>query len=447
MEIGYLRSLDRCCGVPLCALLTMVHRVCRLCVPWRLPESPRAFLFIKLFGLGSMVLTLPCVAAVRRRFPEAALFYLTFRDNGELLEMTGLVPPEGIVTIRTDSCRALLGSAVSAWRVLSRRRVDVVVDFEFFSRFTALFGRMLRPRWLIGFSTRGAKGMWRGAFLDSPVCYNHMLHASRAFFSLLRPLGVEPGEYRADLPALPASDPDSRRKSPGPSGRLPPAGPDTSTRWIVVNPWSSRLLPQRDWPVEHVIRLIARLLKELPEHGFALVGTGDQTSTAEAVLRPFRAASGAPRVVNLVGRTSLGDLVAVLRRADVLVTVDSGPAHLASLTRTPTVVLFGPETAQLYRPLGEQATTLSLDLDCRPCVHAYNGKRCRCRDNLCMQGIDPETVCDAVRERLATATRDRCGPAPAVICGQDRCRHAPPGAPAPPETPLPSSPSPGRDGL
>ena len=80
---------------------------------------------------------------------------------------------------------------------------------------------------------------------------------------------------------------------------------------------------------------------------------------------------------------------------------DGGPAHFAGLVRLPSVVLFGPETPALYRPLSPDATVLYRALPCSPCVHVFNAKKSRCPRAMCLEAIEVNEVLGAVREKLA----------------------------------------------
>src|SRR5262249_52966593 len=102
------------------------------------------------------------------------------------------------------------------------------------------------------------------------------------------------------------------------------------------------------------------------------------------------------RCLNLAGRTTLRQLLALYCLADVLVTNDSGPAHFASLTRIDVVVLFGPETPRLFAPRSPRTHALWASLACSPCINAFNNRLSSCRDNACMQAITVEQVFDRV---------------------------------------------------
>ena len=100
---------------------------------------------------------------------------------------------------------------------------------------------------------------------------------------------------------------------------------------------------------------------------------------------------------NYCGETkSLKELVQIYNQASVLVTADSGPAHIAALANLPVVVLFGPEAAIRFRPLAENVDVITSNLHCSPCLSAYNHRNSSCINNLCMQNITVEQVYEKV---------------------------------------------------
>jgi len=82
-----------------------------------------------------------------------------------------------------------------------------------------------------------------------------------------------------------------------------------------------------------------------------------------------------------------------------MVTNDSGPGHFAAVTDMPTFVIFGPETPALYGSLGK-TTPIFAGLACSPCVSASNHRKTACKDNVCLQVIQPLQVFKAVLPNL-----------------------------------------------
>ena len=134
------------------------------------------------------------------------------------------------------------------------------------------------------------------------------------------------------------------------------------------------------------------LLQKYPELGFLIVGGPDDKEYSDALSRDLGVDGSLERVVNLAGRTSIRDLIDIFNFSDLFITNDSGPAHLASLTKVPGIVLFGPETPDLYLPIGGRATGFYSGLDCQPCITVFNGKRSHCADNICLKRITAQDI-------------------------------------------------------
>jgi ADP-heptose:LPS heptosyltransferase len=401
MRINTLRFLDYWVGRLLCVVLTGLYCLKKLFVRKPPLESPKKVLLIKLFGIGSVVLAIPAIRALKKKCPEADLFFLTFKGNEEVLTLTDMIPPENIFTIRKSSFHAMAADTVRVLLSLWKERLDVSVDMEFFSRFVAIFSFFTRARYRIGFFGFHAEGLKRGSFIDYQINYNHTLHTSRLFMTLLKPLGVDQEDYDPQLPLV-AARPDHRRSVEELLKRENAKCPvDALVQWIIVNPNSSDLVELRKWPKEHYGALVDRLLLRHDAMGVVLIGSGAERSFTEEVLRAVSAPDKESRVVNLAGRTSLGGLLGIFHFGSVFISNDSGPAHLASLTGIPSIVLFGPETPALYSPLGPKTQCVYLGLDCQPCITIYNGKHSHCDSNICLQRVLPETVLELVESRLA----------------------------------------------
>jgi ADP-heptose:LPS heptosyltransferase len=176
---------------------------------------------------------------------------------------------------------------------------------------------------------------------------------------------------------------------------------DTSRlRLMLVNPNASKNLPQRRWMPERYLELIQRVLAAHGDMLILIMGASNERAEAEKLA----AQCASDRCIALAGSTTVTDLRAFYSLAIVMVTNDSGPAHFAAASGLPTIVLFGPETPDLYRPLGN-ATVIYAGLACSPCVNASNHRKSACTDNVCMRAISVEQVFRAVNAVLAANSR------------------------------------------
>jgi ADP-heptose:LPS heptosyltransferase len=408
ISVDAMRRIDRLAGVPLCFLATLVLRLADLLR--RRPLRPiRRILFIELSEMGSTILADPALRKARDR-AGAELYFVIFAQNADSLAFTGTIERRNVFTIRSGSLWGLALDTLAFLWWTRRNGIDTVVDLELFSRFTGLLTGLCGADRRAGFYRFHNEGLYRGEMLTHRVAYNPHIHISKNFIALVDALLSETptvpysktiiGDDELTISAQPVS-PATREAVRAQIAAL--AGPRdlSGRRLVLVNPNASNMLPQRRWMPDRYAELIRRILAA---HDDALVLiTGAPSERTEADALAARCASD--RCVAFAGHTKLTDLPALYAMAEVMISNDSGPAHFAAACGLPTIVLFGPETPNLYRPLGT-ATAIYAGLACSPCVSASNHRKSACTDNVCMQAIAVDQVFKAVDAALAARVRE-----------------------------------------
>jgi len=385
-----IRLLDYWFGLPACALLTGVRRLQR-----ERRVTPRRITFVKFIEQGATVLAQDAIRRATARVGRDNIFFCVFESNRAILDVLEVVP-EANVRIRDQHLATFLFDFIRALLTMRSRRVDTVIDMEFFSRASAIFA------FLSGASTRSGLHRftgelpYRGDLMTHRVQYNPHLHVSLQYAVLVEaafgdtldePLLKVPVAQIGDGPAngerfVPQAGEQARMRSlVGTDGPL-----------ILLNPNASDLLPLRKWDGAKFAALARRLLDAFPLARIVITGAPAERDGAANLCR----AVASPRVISAAGRTSLRELLTLYTLADVLVTNDSGPAHFASLTPLHTIVLFGPETPLLFGSRSAATTIIWKQLACSPCVSVFNHRLSPCRNNLCMQLITVDEVFDAV---------------------------------------------------
>jgi len=115
------------------------------------------------------------------------------------------------------------------------------------------------------------------------------------------------------------------------------------------------------WPAESYAELADKLIDA--GMNVALIGSPAETDVSRQVCVLAKR-----QPIVLTGKTSVAEVVAVIRIADVLVTNDTGPAHIGAALRTPTLVIFGPTNPLTTYPLSAQAEVIRHPPDCAPCM-------------------------------------------------------------------------------
>jgi ADP-heptose:LPS heptosyltransferase len=171
---------------------------------------------------------------------------------------------------------------------------------------------------------------------------------------------------------------------------------------VLINPNASELLIQRRWPPHNYVRLMKKILEYCPSA--VILITGDPREREEA--QQLKDQVQMERCINFAGKVKFAQLPALYSVSEFMITNDSGPGHFAAVTDMPTFVIFGPETPALYGSLGN-STPIYAGLACSPCVSASNHRKTACKDNVCLQVINPEHVLKTINPNLERINAQR----------------------------------------
>lgn len=399
-----IKRIDSLFGNVLCALLTLHRRVVDGAFPRRpAAVAPKKILFLKLIEQGATVLAAPALRAAVARVGRENVFFWVFVENRAIVDILDLIPRENVLELRHKNLFVFAADVLRGLRRIRAAGIDTVVDMEFMARAPAILAYLTGATWRVGLHRFTAEGPYRGDLMTHRVQYNPYLHTSRAYSLLVEALGENPD----DLPLVKIPS----RRSEETRHRFVPAAEETARvlalaggpgKIVVLNPNTGDLLPLRMWPTQRFIDLGQRILAAHPEIRLVLTGAPSEREGAEGVARRI----GTPdRVRSVAGKTTLRDVLVLYTLAEVLVTNDSGPGHFASMTDIHNIVLFGPETPQLFGPLGENRHVLWAGLACSPCVNPYNHRFSPCQNNVCMQSITVDQVFAEVEAALSTPVK------------------------------------------
>jgi len=418
-----MRAIDRRVGVPICLLLSAVEGIKGILAGAKrgAPPSRPRILFLELSEMGSMVLARPTFERAKEMFPDGELFFLTFLQNRVCIDVLDVIPRENVLTIRNDTLLTFVGDLLTVFRKLRRLRIEIVVDLELFSRFTSILSYLCGASQRVGFHGHYSEGLYRGNFQTHKVSYNPYQHMSLNFLSLLEALRRPAGEFplpKTCLRDVTLEVPRFRPDKPLEEAvwrRLKNVNAHVEGRksLVVFNPNAGSLLPIRAWPRDNYVELGRRLLQE--EGLFiVIIGLEEAVPDAETICESLRN----PRCMNLTQDFTLEEVITLFSVSDVLVTNDSGPAQFAALSPIDIVVLFGPETPELYTPLSMRCRPVYARLACSPCLSAFNHRTTSCGDNRCLQVITVDEVYEAVMASLTHST-GAVGPGVRLVEGSE----------------------------
>ncbi len=370
MNLGFAKVLDRVAGSLLGHAIATGDAIVETIRAPTPVEHVRRLLVIKFWGLGNWALLRPVVRDLRARYPGARLTIATLDTNRRLVQDLAddllLVRADSGITIARDLGRAVL------W--LRRRRHDLALDFEQFSRTGALLARCGGVAQRMGFRS-GSAG--RDRLYTVTVPFRRDDHVTRSFRDLAEAGGLAKGAY---VPGGLRVDDEARASA---------ARWTTGRPFVVLHPGSGDNFPGRRWSESGFVAVG----RTAAAHGHRVFVTGGRQET-ELAQRVADAIGDF--AASLAGRLGIDQLVALLDDATALVSNDTGPVHIASQLGTPVLAFFGPNTPVLYGPLSEGSQSFFRDLPCSPCLRNSNYRSSRCRIFTCMASIPTGEVAAAL---------------------------------------------------
>src|SRR5579863_2085319 len=280
-------------------------------------ENVKAIVVAKLIGMGSILQSVPLLKALKRRYPNAALIFVTLRSNEELLRRLSCV--DEILVLDDRSALSMASTTIRTIASLVRRRADLYFDLEVYSGFASLLALWAVTRNRFGFYRHSAA--FKKGIYTHLVYFNTRMPVRQLYLQLGRMAGVPAGESELTGPILVRDEERSavyRMLAENPGWR--PAEP-----YIVVNPNASDLLLERRWPVGHVTEAIERLVQRGRQ--IVLIGAPAEAAFVRSLFEQLTPEVQF-RVVNTAGRVSLGELLALLEGATCVLTNDTGPMHM-----------------------------------------------------------------------------------------------------------------------
>jgi lipopolysaccharide heptosyltransferase I len=336
--------------------------------PLSFPSPPERILIIKPSAIGDIVHALPVLNLVRKKWPAAKISWLVTTSCAGLLD--GHPQLDEVILFNRKRFAHTWRSptaALALWkfaRGLRSRKFDLVIDLQ----------GLLRSGWLsweaqapvrIGPNHAREFG-W--IFYTDRVPVSWEWHAVERYLAIATALGCgsEPVEFHfaindEDRASVAAMIPDGKRFAvllPG-------------TNW-----------PTKNWPIEHFAACVDPLKSRFGLDTVIAGGPGDAALAAQIA------------GLNLCGKTSLRQLVALLERADLVIANDSGPMHIAAALGKPLVSPYGPTNPDRTGPFRRMDAVIRVDIPCSPC---YSRK---CSHQSCLKWLSVESVMAHAAEQL-----------------------------------------------
>ncbi len=368
-----------------------------------LPDNMGGTIIVSKFsGWGSLVTIIPLLDAIKNRFPQSSIILLTHKKNEEFTKILPQVTKT--ILFSKPGLANFLKSPFSFWkkiRILRLEKPRLFIDLQIHTHQSLSMLLSLLSGASIRVGLKSSPNRARDRFLTHSIYFNRHQPLYAVFRQVGNLLELGPLPHSPKIPIIFSSKEQDRVLE-----KLDL--PDPQKRLIVINPNASRLSHERRWPRTHFIKLIEGFLRKFPETNVVFPGGPGEYQYNEPILESFSDSGYTMR--NVAGQLTLQETAALLKKASLFLTNDSGPLHLALALGTPTVAMFGPTHPDLilYRPNPPKSIFLYEPIYCSPCLHHTPTPPCA-GDNKCIQAITPESVLFAM-ESLLTGPKKDPGP-------------------------------------
>lgn len=325
-------------------------------------------LIVKIGAIGDVVMCLPLVAHIRKKHPGARITWLCgsqvapmlrqFPDIDEVLEVDEK-------SLMTGSPFARISTILSVWKKLGFRNFDQTLYFYY----SNLYKLLLLP----------ASSKRTDRFERNPAKRQNPIPGRHHSWDYIQTFENSDGPFQFDL-----SYPTFSYQNTGFENLH--SRQNTGKKRIALSCGGAKNLLRDDdlrrWPVNRY-RELALLLTQ---NGYELILTGAPSDLW--VLEHFEGIE----YQNFIGKAGLNDFILLLKTADLLITHDSGPLHLADLANCPVLGLFGPTIPHEKASLQTRSAWIwgGENLHCRPCYDGRNYSVCSSND--CLKQVSAQTV-------------------------------------------------------
>ncbi len=372
--MAFVKLLDKYIGIPICYLLWPLTKIMAR-------NKGKNILIVKMWGMGDAVIILPVVNFLKKRMPDRKIIALATRETADVFKHEAI---DEVVIFNDKVGPSLPLDSLKTIHELSKKNIGTILDFEQFTRISAIFSFLSGAAMRVGY-----KGLGKDRLYTHRVPFNSDVHASESFSDITGILGVK--EKITELERLTIS-----REDRAIAAKFIRENNLGKKKVIGIHPGSGPTAISRRWDPDKFSRL-ADMLAKL---GYSIVisGTKSESEVIGAVSNHMK-----ERKV-LATSLTIKQFCALIENFELFVSNDTGPMHLAAAMGTPTLGLMGVNTPTRYAPLGKKNRYIYKNFPCSPCVNVHRGivpMVCPLYENAkCMEAISVINAFTVAKEML-----------------------------------------------
>lgn len=325
---------------------------------------PKKILIVNPLNIGDVVLTGPMVRALKKEYPNASIDLMVTPITEKIAKC--LPDIDQVLVYDKAGKHRRLKDILELRAQMHSRHYDLAITIHVSTR-SAISTWLSGAKFRIGLNSQGGSLFLTHA-IDERTLFGHR---AEQLIQLLQPLGISGNYTKLALQVEPKILERVKQKLAL-----------TFERPIVlVCPFGN--WPQKIWLEDRYRELLPQLAQKAEVF---LIGDRKVLPGLEAI---NSIAGGVAKI--WAGDLDLIELVGLIKLATLMLTIDTGPLHIADAVGTPVVSLFGPTEPSCWGPRNENSVVISRDLSCKPCL-----QRPLCKDNQCMKQISAQEVFEKV---------------------------------------------------
>jgi len=292
-------------------------------------QEPKYLCILRLSAIGDVIHILPIIYTLKKVWPKIRITWIIGKLEFQLVKT--LPDIEFIVFDKSKGWRAFLDLR----QQLKGRRFDVLLMMQAALR-ASLASVFISAQYKLGFDGQRAID-YQWLFSNQKISGDNRVHVLDSFFQFLEALGIEQKNYTWDLPI----EADDQHYADEMIANAPS---------VIINPCSSaRKNNWRNWSLERY----AEISDYLHDRGLRVLITGGPSKTEiEFCQSIVDHCQSSPQ--NLAGKTTLAQLLALIKHSKFIIAPDTGPAHMATIVDTPVIALFASSNPKRSGPYKSQ---------------------------------------------------------------------------------------------
>lgn len=369
MDLQIIKYIDRYVGIFLCNFLGFFYSKQDPFI-----NNPKKILIMKFSGFGNIVLALPTIRAIKKKYPCAEIVFLTHTINKSIIEEDPSI--NRIITFDIENTFSTFFNILSLFSKIKKENFDLIIDLEQFSRFSSLISFFSKSKIKVGFKT---EGQGREKLYDLGVNYNNFQHTSKTFADMGKSIGANINEKNTKIHL-------TKKDKQKIDSLLIQNKLNKKDILVGIHPGCGLNNPKRKWQKEKFAQLADFLIEKYDYKIFFTGGNREKRLIKE--IQSFMK----NKSLDFSNSTNLRELSELISKCKFFVSNDTGPLHIASAMNIPVISFFGPNIPLLYGPLGKNNLTFYKKLPCSPCTTNFNEKTTKCKHFKCINNISFEEV-------------------------------------------------------